>query len=346
MKKTSLVVTSISQPNSVLKTLAEGARQAAWDFYLAGDSKSPRDFKLDGCDFLSLEDQQKGVFESGRLCPIRSYARKNIAYLNAMSNGAEVMVETDDDNFPREAFWKNRATGADCHVVRHDGWVNVYGYFSDNFIYPRGFPLHHARDPIPPSAPAQRVDCLIQQGLADENPDVDAVYRMLFPLPFTFGKQRAGHAIALAGGAWCPFNSQNTTFHKPVFPLLYLPAHCSFRMTDIWRSFVALRIMHEIGGAVMFHESTVWQERNEHDLHRDFLDEIPGYMHNAPIRDALVATSLSDVRHSIPIMMERCYQTLMREKWVGAGEETLLRTWLTDLGHIEMRPHASGVTKQ
>ena len=89
-------------------------------------------------------------------------------------------------------------------------------------------------------------------------------------------------------GAWCPFNSQNTTFFRKVFPLLYLPAHCSFRMTDIWRSFVAQRILHHLGHPVLFHEATVWQERNDHCLHRDFLDEVPGYQNNHAIREALI----------------------------------------------------------
>ena len=47
-------------------------------------------------------------------------------------------------------------------------------------------------------------------------------------------------------------------------------------MTDIWRSFVAQRVIHQ-GHGILFHGRTVWQERNEHDLHRDFIDELPGY---------------------------------------------------------------------
>jgi hypothetical protein len=30
-------------------------------------------------------------------------------------------------------------------------------------------------------------------------------------------------------------------------PLLYLPSHCCFRMTDIWRSFIAQRCLWELG---------------------------------------------------------------------------------------------------
>ncbi|MEP6955655.1 MAG: STELLO glycosyltransferase family protein, partial [Chthoniobacterales bacterium] len=66
-----------------------------------------------------------------------------------------------------------------------------------------------------------------------------------------------------------------------------LPAHCSFRMTDIWRSFVAQRIAWENGWSVLFHEATVRQDRNAHDLMRDFQDEVSGYLHNRAIVEAL-----------------------------------------------------------
>lgn len=331
--KTALVVTSISAPNAVLEALAEGCRVQAWDFLVAGDTKSPADFRLNGCRFLSIEAQQSGPHSLGRLCPTRSYTRKNIAYLEAIAAGARVIVETDDDNFPRPAFWAPRRRHVRCHPVESEAWVNVYSYFTQQFIYPRGLPLDHARDRPPTLAAAIDIDCPLQQGLADANPDVDAVYRMLFPLPFDFDSRV--EPVALLNAAWCPFNSQNTTFFEEVFPLLYLPAHCSFRMTDIWRSFVAQRILHHIGYPVLFHGATVWQERNDHSLHRDFCDEIPGYQHNDAMRDALMTLDFGGST-DIPRLMERCYETLMSRGWVGAQEEVLLRAWFADLAALQV----------
>ena len=73
---------------------------------------------------------------------------------------------------------------------------------------------------------------------------------------------------------------------------MYLPAYCSFRMTDIWRSFVAQRIAWENGWNVLFREATVRQRRNPHDLMRDFRDEVPGYVANREICAALQALEL------------------------------------------------------
>lgn len=325
---TALVVTSINPPNAALGKLACGSIEHGWDFIVAGDSKSPPGFDLEGCRFLSLGDQCDSGFALGRICPERSYTRKNIGYLDAIRAGADVIVETDDDNHPKKEFWLARQMRTPCRPVEKDGWVNAYRYFTGNFIYPRGLPLNHARDEVPMAGTLVSHECPIQQGLADNDPDVDAVYRMLFPLPFDF--EIAHDPILLAGGSWCPFNSQNTTFFRSAFPLLYLPAYCSFRMTDIWRSLVAQRVLHAQGMGMLFHGPTVWQERNDHDLHRDFTEEVPGYTHNDSIREALTAIPFAQ-GIATRLIMETCYQTLIRHGWVGAGEEPLLQAWFDDL---------------
>lgn len=325
---TSLVVTSINSPTMAVRELASGSLKHGWDFIMAGDSKSPADFSLEACRFISLEAQRASRFSLAKICPERSYTRKNLAYLEAMASGSDVIVETDDDNHPLEDFWNPRVSEIQCEPVSHDGWVNAYSYFTEGFIYPRGLPLKNARDAVPKTSEIKTVFCPIQQGLADSDPDVDAVYRMLFPLPFHFEKN--ANPVLLCDGAWCPFNSQNTTFQKCAFPLLYLPAECSFRMTDIWRSFVAQRILHARSMGVLFHSPTVWQDRNDHDLQKDFTDELPGYNHNAEIREALISLPLNNSMTSAT-MLELCYQELMRKGWVGKGEEKLLAAWIADL---------------
>jgi hypothetical protein len=171
-------------------------------------------------------------------------------------------------------------------------------------------------------------DCPIQQGLADENPDVDAIYRLVEELPQSFRNDRR---VVLGEGSWCPFNSQNTTWWADAFPLLYLPAYCSFRMTDIWRSFVAQRICWEQGWGVLFHEPTVWQERNEHNLMRDFRDEVPGYLHNAAICEALAGLKLAPGVERLGENLLVCYEKLVEMSLVGPEELPLLAAWLEDL---------------
>jgi hypothetical protein len=326
-----LVITSINPANQALRSLAAGCVRHGWKFLLAGDTKSPDDFALDGCEFLSIRRQQESGFQLAQLAPVRSYTRKNIAYLAAIRDGAECVVETDDDNHPKDDFWQPRELTRPAHLITANGWVNAYGYFTETFIYPRGLPLDRARDTPPPPGILGDFQCPVQQGLADADPDVDAVFRMLHALPIHF---EPNASVLLGPGAWCPFNSQNTTFFPQAFPLMYLPAHCSFRMTDIWRSFVAQRILHEIGAGVLFHQPTVWQERNAHDLMKDFADELPGYLHNQAIREVLLDLNL-DAASGIQRMMEICYEALIPNGWVGAQEESLLQAWFADLRGIQ-----------
>src|ERR1044072_5686110 len=326
----SLVVTSTASPNHVLSALAEGCRERGHQFIVIGDVPSPRDFRLEGCDFYGLEEQYETGLRIARLCPTRHYARKNLGYLLAIRDGARVIVETDDDNMPREEFWDDRRRRQSVPVVRHEGWVNVYRYFTDANIWPRWLLLDEVSRPVPAFASLELgdEDCPVQQGLADENPDVDAIYRLVEPLPQSFTRDRR---VALGAGAWCPFNSQTTTWWAEAFPLLYLPAYCSFRMTDIWRSFVAQRIAWEQGWGVLFHEPTVWQERNEHNLMRDFRDEGPGYLHNAAICEALAGLKLAPGVERLGENLLVCYEKLVEMSLVGAQELPLLAAWLEDL---------------
>jgi len=321
-QKISLVVTSIAPPQKVLKALADGSSSNNIEFIVIGDVPSPKDFKLDGCDFYGLERQKELPFTFATDCPLRHYSRKNIGYLQAIKNGAEIIIETDDDNIPREGFWKERTRKVDAQSVTDTGWINIYKYFSESNIWPRGFPIELIQKPSP-----AKLDCPIQQGLADENPDVDAIYRLVLPLPQNF---KAGR-IALGNNAWCPFNSQNTTFFKEAFPLLYLPSYCSFRMTDIWRSFVAQKIAWVNGWNILFHESTVYQERNDHNLLKDFIDEIPGYVNNAKMCAELDKLDMKAGTEHIGANMIKAYVKFVELNLVDARELPLLDAWLHDL---------------
>jgi STELLO glycosyltransferases len=330
--KTAVVITTINAPTKAVVDFAEGAGPHGVDVVLIGDEKSPRDFAQDGARYFSLEAQRDSGFTYGRIAPARHYARKNVGYLEAVRAGAQVIVDTDDDNIPLDSFWAPRTPHLVARRIDGASWVNVYAYFTDVPIWPRGLPLDRVRQ-LPPSltTAAASVYCPIQQGLANENPDVDAIYRLILPLPVDF---RDEAPVALGPGTWCPFNSQNTTSFPDAFPLLYLPYHCSFRMTDIWRSFVAQRIAHVNGWAIGFHKATVYQVRNEHNLMRDFEDEVPGYLHNEKIRTALDALDLPAGSHKVPQAMHLCYRKLVDMGLVGDGELVLLDAFLADLGGL------------
>lgn len=333
--KVSIVVTSIFYPNKSLRKLAQGAKANDWDFIIVGDSVSPRDFFLEGADFYDMEAQKHLELKLAPLCPERHYTRKNLGYLIAIGNGSEIIIETDDDNIPNPDFWLSREKITDVNSVTGSGWANIYNLFTDIKVWPRGLPLENvlSKKDLFISREIHKTNCPIQQGLADENPDVDAIFRMTQELPVNFDKKK--HPFKLQKGLWCPFNSQNTTWFQEAFPLLYLPSFCTFRMTDIWRSFVAQRIAWECGWEILFHNATVYQERNEHNLLKDFEQEVPGYLLNNKIKNILESLSLKAGSENIPDNLLTCYEKLIEQSVITDSKELILLTaWLEDINKL------------
>ena len=159
------------------------------------------------------------------------------------------------------------------------GWVNIYHHFSDQPIWPRGLPLRNindSRDKLQWQKEKINQRIGIWQGLADEDPDVDAIYRLTSNTPCIFQKKEP---VVLEKGTVCPFNSQNTAIQKELFPLLFLPSFVTFRFTDILRGIIAQPILWQHDYRLGFTEATVVQKRNEHDYFKDFESEVPMYLH-------------------------------------------------------------------
>jgi len=322
-----IIITTINLPTQAVRKIASTCPE--WTFLVVGDKKTPADWQYPGVTYLSAAEQlQMGPFAVE--CPFNHYARKNVGYLWAAAQGAEIIAETDDDNIPYDSFLQSVSRQVTGRPVRKRGWENVYTHFTPDKIWPRGFPLEMITESLAHLSPLgeqQLFDCPVQQYLADGDPDVDAVYRMTTVAETKF----QANTIVLEEGTFCPFNSQNTIFWKDAFPLLYLPAYVSFRMTDIWRSFVAQVCLYAMGKGLAFREATVLQERNEHSLIKDFRDEVPGYLNNVRIIETLTALSLSKDPASTPDNVRICYEALVRAEIVPAKELALLEHWLTAL---------------
>lgn len=327
----SVVVTTIQPPTPAVESLARAIGNVSARLLVVGDTKGPISYNVPNTELITLEMQRSGPFNLGRSAPTGHYARKNLGYLAAMAAGATCIYETDDDNAPLPG-WTPRTRETQATSVGGQTWVNVYAYFSTVPIWPRGLPLDEIRRSAPSLPKAGRTPTLttltssIQQGLANRSPDVDAIWRFVNDRPVAF---EPGPSVSLRAGCFCPFNSQSTWWWPPAFPLMYLPSYCSFRMTDIWRSFVAQRCLWEIGEQIVFHPPEVVQERNEHRLLEDFQDEIPGYLRNRLIVEQLFSSSLRAGPKCVSENLRTCYETLVAAGHLPAKEMALVDDWLT-----------------
>ena len=328
------VITTIAEPTKGVEELVSKMLEIDGYLVVIGDMKGPQNYKTDATTFFSLETQVDLPFKLAKKLPTCHYSRKNIGYLYAFRERADCIYETDDDNMPLSR-WKPRSLGVDARIPEMQGWLNIYRYFTDEYIWPRGFPLDCVRNSKADfdlsEMKTMRIKTPVQQGLADNSPDVDATWRLLYDKAITFNEKPS---IYLKPGAWCPFNSQSTWWWPEAYPLMYLPSFCSFRMTDIWRSFIAQRCLWEIGSGVVFHASEVYQDRNEHNLMRDFEDEVPGYLGNQKFVAILESLSLKSGVGNIINNLLLCYEVLINEGFFPEREYDLVKAWSEDIERV------------
>ena len=336
-----VVITTIQPPTVGVIAIAEGVRELGNPVVIIGDMKSPDTWDCPGVNYLSYPDQLETKFALSSVLHANSYTRKMLGYLTAVTGGASWIRETDDDNSPYESFFSEVPTEVQGRLpVRDSGFINIYNYFTDRSVWPRGLPLNRVRnDSGVTTVPAQVSGLLVFQAVANGDPDVDAVYRLTAPDTSDIRFDDA-EPLIIPSGTWTPFNSQATTWPIALLPLMYLPATCSFRMTDIWRSYVAQRLMQGLDARLVITSATVFQDRNEHDLMRDFRDEIEGYVGYERFVSVLEQTGVSGGFDALLGDLRRVYEALIDAEFFTSDELPLLDAWIADMKTFGFGPTA------
>lgn len=319
-----IVITTINAPSKAVRAFAN---LAGYELVVVGDRKTPASWALQDAHFLGLETQNRD-YTLGPTLPENHYCRKMVGYEHAIRLGASVIIDTDDDNVPVQNYAFPTFCGQFQCYEAGLGFINPYHHFTTARIWPRGLPLDLiARDDTGLEKTSLAAQIGVWQGLADGEPDVDAIYRLVGGGECMFEQREP---VALPEGTVAPFNSQNTAFCREMFPLLYLPSRVTFRFTDILRGLIAQPIMWKHGYLLGFAPPSVLQERNPHDNFDDFLSEIPMYRHCRAVVDIAAASckglSLSEDLWST-------YQALCRAEIVPPEELATLEVWLRLFDH-------------
>ena len=137
-----VVITSIQAPTTGVKEIAKRLVETGGRLVVVGDKKSPQGWFCPSVDYLSSQTQMGLSFATAKAVPVNSYSRKMLGYLVAASGGSSSIQETDDDNRPLESFFNPFSDSIEARLpLKHNKWLNIYSYFTDRFIWPRGFPL-------------------------------------------------------------------------------------------------------------------------------------------------------------------------------------------------------------
>jgi hypothetical protein len=222
--------------------------------------------------------------------------RRNIGYLQAALDGADVIVAIDDDNFVTDGddyIGHHLAVGRtlEVPVVGHpSGWWNVCQRLKSDpprRFYHRGYPKSRQDwSTGGEQVEVRAVRPVVNAGLWLKNPDIDATANIEEPIHVVALEPIKGRrAAALAPGTWCPFNSQNTAFDVKVLPAMYLVVMLDTlrgyrvgRLDDIWMSYFVRAIADQLGDSVLYGPPLVVQDRNPHNFLHDLAQELGGYL--------------------------------------------------------------------
>ena len=340
------VITTIFEPTVLIKGLANAK---GWCTVVVGDKKSLSEddylAKLGVVPecfvYLTVEKQLALDYAIVPLIGMNTFGRKNIGYIFAMHHGAERIYDTDDDNEIHDMGLLEK--WADRRLV--DQWLvtgsNPYPAFGVVNIWPRGLPLDHIKDQDSYAATAVEANyhkaeqiCVVQS-LANEEPDVDAIYRLTNPnYPVNFDKvQRASY---VRDGSMAPFNAQATLFMENGFSLMLLPSTVHGRVSDIWRSYLAQAVGREC--RLVFSSPWVTQKRNAHNYLADFESEMPLYLQSTALVEFLVRQAYPGLRAAMHDMYDHGV--------VGAEDVRLAQAWELDVQRAMVMPRSKHVEPQ
>ncbi len=329
-----------------------------WCIVVVGDMKGPHEYVFPNTDynntrvFLSniKQDELQDYFSIIKLLPWNSFGRKNIGYLYAMLYGAKYIWDFDDDNelngasMPEVPNISSNTSTYEVSYIKDDYkfiTFNPYGVMGapTSPSWPRGLPLEHIKlnNNGNPSLAVKAIPSKsigVIQSLANNDPDVDAVYRLTQPLPFSFPSYDAKHgaklhSLLIPSQTYVPYNAQATLNMYNALWSLYLPVTVNGRVSDIWRSYIQQRLARDIGISLVFSPPLVSQYRNSHSYIADLDSENHLYLRSLRLLEQL--NEWKPVSTTLPGRLEEVYIMLYEKDYIKIQDVHLIQAWISDL---------------
>lgn len=163
--------------------------------------------------------------------------RKNIGYLYAIAHGAKMIWDFDDDNIlrpgvvpavPRSEVYQVQLDPAACVAFNPYPLMGGPSYIDPHMppSWPRGFPLDLILKPCSFTLlPGNISSVAIVQSLAQNDPDVDGIYRLTCGMPVDFD-QDSRSTLIIPPGTLTPWNAQasDTQGRRPALLSGFTPA--------------------------------------------------------------------------------------------------------------------------
>jgi len=322
-----LCTTTVNVPH-VLKLYEAVSERAR--FFVACDQKTPikECRESSAAWFISLEQQKR--WKCSDLIGWNSIQRRNIAFLEALAWGAEIIVSVDDDNIPLDDCYFAHHDTALSHPHRGlmanppDRWFDV-GMLLQPPAKHRGFP--YGRKACKSFAHHVEARIGVNAGICLGDPDIDATTRMAIAPEVHQVSQLLETGIVVNPNVWTVFNSQNTAILRELAPAWGMIPFVG-RMDDIYASLICQRVMRERNLHVRFGKPFVFQQRNDHNLVKDLRGEIDGYENVLRLADCLDKIVLAG--RNVIDDCRTIWETLNYADWMPGRSVSAMIAWLDD----------------
>ena len=324
-----IVTTTI---NNITPALAKFDELKNWNLIVIGDKKTPN-INLKNGIFIPASDQDSLGFKCASMIPWNVIQRRNIGFLLALREGADIIATIDDDNIPYDGWGENIHVGH--HLMRRsisDSLVCDSLFEHSNVtsgkLWHRGFPIQllEKRKDRKENICGGFVE--VQAGLWDGDPDVDAICRISngpFDLKFSNSE------FIIDYKCFSPFNTQNTLFSRRISPCMCL-LYGVGRMDDIWASYMSQRVMRELRSNTLFTGPTVYQDRNDHDLSTDLEKEMIGYRNTLTFLQRL--NDIEVTGNTVIEMYASIIEGIKDLSFISEEMSNFQRVWLEDIEKI------------
>jgi|EP01047_Picozoa_sp_COSAG01_P007272 hypothetical protein len=358
------VATTIFSPTRAMEKVLNGS---GWCLIVAGDRSTPHEDyyqfaqrfqgRIVYLDVVAQERMQKHI-ELLRKLPWRHFGRKNAGYAMAVLLGAEAVWDFDDDNVPLGSLPScsglPSALATRSHAMppaRAAGTFNPYPVMgaTDYGAWPRGLPLAHVTRDSSRTISDQnaRLDegaaIGVVQSLAQDDPDVDAIYRLTRGVPLRFREETApmDSLVVLPSSRVAPFNAQATLWLPAAYWGMLLPTTVHGRVSDIWRSYHFAAVAKALKIHLAFSPPLVSQKRNPHSYMADFQAELQLYEQAEALTQLVGRWEPPKKASTFELMLEFAVEMYERGYW-GEEDVVAMRCWTTFLNAAGHNPPALG----
>jgi hypothetical protein len=282
-----IITTTINNPTEATLKFAEIADKKDFTFVVIGDTKTPHEMyqhlenKYNNFVYLHPDVQSTLYPELSEIIGWRTIQRRNIGFVYAFHQGAEIVATVDDDNIPYDNWGDNIMIGKEIEVDEYENtscpYFDSISTTEHNDLWHRGFPIEYlqVKNNIDYKGKT-KITPLVQAEFWDGDPDIDAICRLSKKPIVKFKPFDPFTTKQLT-----PFNSQNTFLHRSILKY-YSVFPYTGRMDDIWGSYVT---QYYFPNSVIFTKASVYQARNPQDLVKNLENEIIGYRNTLSLLD-------------------------------------------------------------